>query len=347
MTDTMRAVVNYGSEPRSTELREVAVPEIGETDVLIAVEAVGVCGSDVHQYRGSHSWPVNYPVILGHEFGGTIVRTGKRVKTFNEGELVVSETAASIDLDSPFSRSGRYNLDPHRLGFGYGIDGGMAEFVRVPERCLHRVPDGVPVEWVALTEPCCVAYTAVCVNSRIQAGDTVVVIGPGPIGLLCTLMAGLSGAGPLAVVGIEADGERLDSARQLGATATLVASNGVGEELLAIGDGYGADLVIDAAGVSSTLELALQIVRPGGQITKVGWGPQPVDFSLDLAVAKNVTLQGSFSHTWMTWNRVLSMMGRGQLRLDGFLDRVAPLAEWQSCFDGMHDRTIGKAALKP
>ncbi len=115
------AVVNFAADRGSVELREVGVPEIGSHDVLLEVANVGVCGSDLHQWTGDHSWPVNYPVVLGHEFGGTIVAVGDSVTGWHEGDRVVSETAAIIDPDSPLTRRGLYNLDPSRKGFGYGV----------------------------------------------------------------------------------------------------------------------------------------------------------------------------------------------------------------------------------
>ena len=344
----MLAVVNFAPQPLSVELREVPLPAIGDDDVLLDVQAVSVCGSDLHQYHGKQSWKVNYPVVLGHEFAGRIAQVGKRVHNFQGGERVVSETAAVLDENSPFVRSGCYNLDPHRLGFGYGVNGAMTKFVRVPERCLHHLPDDLSFEKAALTEPCCVAYNAVCVSSHVRPGDSVVVIGPGPIGLLCAQMATLSGASPLVVVGIPADGKRLEVAKQVGATLTLGAR---GEDIVAsvkaLDDGYGVDLVIDAAGVSSTMKLALDLVRPGGQVTKVGWGPQPYGFSMDPLVAKGVTLQGSFSHTWPMWRKVVSMLANGQINVDPILNRVAPLTEWRGCFEAMESGEIVKAVLKP
>ena len=195
MSAKMPGLVNFARAPLSVELRDVPLPEIGENDVLLKVGAVSVCGSDLHQWRGSHSWHVNYPCILGHEFSGTIAKAGARVAHFKEGDRVVSETAAVIDEASPLSRTGLYNLDPTRRGFGYGVDGAMTQYVRVPERCLHNIPNSLPFEKAALTEPCCVAYNAVCVNGNIRPGDSVLVIGPGPIGILCAMMAKLSGAG--------------------------------------------------------------------------------------------------------------------------------------------------------
>jgi L-iditol 2-dehydrogenase len=344
----MPAVVNYAPEPDSVELREVPVPEIGDNDVLLAVQAVGVCGSDIHQSLGQHSWKVSYPVVLGHEFGGVIVKMGKNVRGFNEGERVVSETAAVVDSTSPFTRRGLYNLDPNRLGFGAGVNGAMTKFVKVPERILHRIPHQLPFETAALTEPCCVAYNATCGNARINPGDAVAVIGPGPIGLLCALMAKVAGAGDLVVIGTPGDARRLEVAKELGAAATLGAQ---GEDVVewtkAFRDGYGFDLVIDAAGVSQTLKLAIDIVRPAGKISKVGWGPQPLNFSLDPLVLKAVTLQGSFSHNWPIWERVIALLSSGQLNIRAVLNRVSPLEEWREAFEAMHSGRIVKAVLKP
>jgi L-iditol 2-dehydrogenase len=347
-TIPMVGLVNYSKEPHSVELRELPVPEIGEEDVLFKVHAVAVCGSDLHQYRGQQSWKVNYPVVLGHEFAGSIAQLGSRVNGFKEGDRVVSETAALLPQDSAFIRRGLYNLDPNRLGFGYGVNGAMAPFVKVPARCLHHVPSSLSFEKAALTEPCCVAYNAVCVNSRVRPGDTVAVIGPGPIGLLCAAAAKLSGAGHLIVIGIPADAKRLEIAKQIGADTILGArGEDVSEWVKNFDDGHGVDLVIDAAGVSASLKQALDIVRPAGQITKVGWGPQPLNFSLDQLVQKAATLQGSYSHNWVVWEKVLSLLASGKIDLNPILNRLSPLSEWRTVFEDMHSGAIVKGVLKP
>jgi alcohol dehydrogenase/L-iditol 2-dehydrogenase len=348
MSNKQPAVVNYAAEPESVEIREVSVPEIGDNDVLLAVQAVGVCGSDIHQMKGKQSWKVNYPVILGHEFCGIIAKKGRNVKGFEEGDRVVSETHAVIDLSSPYTRQGLYNLDPNRRGYGAGVDGAMTNFVKVPDRILHHIPNGLSFEIAALTEPCCVAYNAVCGNAGVKPGDSVAVIGPGPIGLLCALVAKIAGAGELVVIGTPPDAKRLEVAKQLGATHTLGAQ---GEDIVAwtknFRDGFGFDLVIDAAGVSAALKTAIDIVRPAGQISKVGWGPQPLNFSLDPLVQKAVTLQGSFSHNWPIWERIIGLLGSGQLDIRPVLNRVSPLNEWHEAFEEMHSGRIVKAVLKP
>ena len=336
------SVVNYAPEKGSVEIREMDKPSIGDEDVLLEVANVGVCGSDLHQWTADHSWPVNYPVVLGHEFGGVIVETGNNVTGWKEGDRVVSETAAVIDANNPMSRRGLYNLDPTRKGFGYGVNGAMTRFVRVPARCLHKVPDQLPFEQACLTEPCCVAYSAVVENMRIKPGDRVVVLGPGTIGILCAAMARLCGA-EVAIVGLEADKHRLNVAKQYGCEAIIGDATAWANER----DGLGADCVIDAAGASITLKIALQLVRPNGKISKVGWGPQPLGFSLDPLVQKNITLQGSFSHNWPMWERVLALLSNGQLNVKPIIGGVWPVTEWHTAFEKMHSGEIIKSVLKP
>jgi L-iditol 2-dehydrogenase len=335
-------VVNFAAEPGSVELRDVPQPEIADDQVLFEVAAVGVCGSDLHQWTGTHSWNVNYPVILGHEFAGTIRDVGSAVRGWSSGNRVVSETAAVIDPASPLTRQGTYHLDPHRLGFGYGVNGAMTRFVAVPARCLHRLPDELPWERAALTEPCCVAYHAVAVNSHVSPGDRILVYGPGPIGLLCAAVARLQGA-EVAVVGLFRDRNRLGLAKQLGCEAI---ENDATDWARAV-DGLGADGIIDAAGVSATLQMALQLVRPEGWITKVGWGPEPLNFSLDDLVRKNVSLRGSFSHNWPIWERVVQLIASGALPVDVILGGTWPLERWREAFESMHNGEIAKAVLKP
>jgi alcohol dehydrogenase/L-iditol 2-dehydrogenase len=344
----MPAVVQFELRKGAVELREMPVPEPGEGEVLLRVRGVGVCGSDVHQYHNTQSWPVRVPVILGHEFCGEVAALGKGVSGFSEGELVASETAAHVDFESPLTRAGLYNLDPARRGFGYDLHGAMAEYVKVPARILHRVPRNVPAEVAAMTEPCCVAYQATVVNARIRPGDLVVVIGPGPIGLLCATLARLCGAGRVVLAGVERDKARMEIGLRAGAThAVDVEEKDMGQVLAGLGDGLGADVVVDASGASVSLKAALDWVRPAGHITKVGWGPQPMGFSMDPLVRKAVTLQGSFSHTWPVWERVLSLLGAGQLDPRPYLSKVGPLPEWKDCFDGMHEGRFIKAVLTP
>lgn len=347
MNKKQQAVVQYALTPMSVELREVPVPAIGAEDVLLKVGAVSVCGSDVHQAYGTHSWAVNIPVTLGHEFCGTIAGLGAGVRSFREGDRVVCETAAVICGDCLMCRSGRYNLCPSRKGFGYGVDGAMAEYVKVPARCLHHVPDRLPFELACLTEPHAVAYNAMCVNATIRPGDTVVVLGPGPIGLLCTRMAALSGANPLIVAGRSGDAARLATALKLGATHTVdVHTDSLDDVVRALAP-LGADVVCDASGASRPLDAALKIVRPDGEVVKVGWSPDNVPVDLNPLVHKNVRLQGSFSHNYPIWERVLHLLDSGLTKADLIVEHTADLAGWHDAFEAMHTGRAIKAVLCP
>ena len=339
------AVINFAPEAGSVEIRELERPEIGSDDVLLEVAAVGVCGSDLHQWTSNHSWPVNYPVVLGHEFGGHIIETGKQVSGWSEGDRVVSETAAIINNDNPLTRRGLYNLDPDRKGFGYGVNGAMTKHVRVPARCLHHVPKNLELNHACLTEPCCVAYSAVVANTRMEPGDRVLVIGPGTIGILCAAVAAIRGA-EVAILGLESDRNRLDIAAQSYGCTTLTNSKEA-ENWAKERDGMGADVVIDAAGVSPTLKLSLELVRPAGWITKVGWGPKPLDFSLDPLIQKNVTLQGSFSHNWPIWERVLALLSSGKLDVKPIIGGTWPIEDWHTAFEKMHGGEVVKSVLTP
>lgn len=336
------AVVNYAAEPYSVGLMEIPVATINDDQVLMEVQSVGVCGSDLHMWTAQQSWTVNYPVVLGHEFCGTICQVGKNVRGWFEGDRVVSETAAIIDPDSPMTRQGAYNLDPGRRGFGAMVDGAMRRYVPVPARILHRMPAEMSFDEGALTEPACVAYSAVVSNVRIRPGDRIIVMGPGPIGILCAAMARLCGA-EVGLAGLERDRARLEIGAMYGCeplTENL-------REWALERDGLGADGIVDATGVSAALSTALDVVRPAGWISKVGWGPQPLNFSLDRLVQKNVALQGSFSHNWSTWERVIRLISTGQLNVARLMGGVWPLDEWQSAFEKMHSGDIVKAVLKP
>ncbi|HIE52170.1 MAG TPA: Zn-dependent alcohol dehydrogenase [Armatimonadetes bacterium] len=343
----MRAVVKYGQGDGEVELREVPEPTIGPQDVLVETQAAGVCGSDIEMWHHDVTFRVNTPVIQGHEFSGIIREVGREVQGFAVGDRVVSETAAYICGRCRYCLTGEYNLCPERLGFGYGTDGAFARYVRVPARCLHRIPEGVSFEHAALTEPACVAYNALVVKSRIRPGEPVLVIGPGPIGLFCVQIARLSGASPILLVGTEGDGKRLAVGRQIGAEVAVASAEEALAALQEVSEGYGAPLVVDAAGNSAALRLALEAVARNGQITKIGWGPAPVGFSLDLLLTKAATLQGTYSHTWRTWEAILSLLKTDALQMEPMITHQMGIEDWERAYRLVESREAVKVLLWP
>jgi L-iditol 2-dehydrogenase len=347
-TKTMKAVVKYENVANATELREVPVPEIGPSDVLVETAYIGVCGTDPHMHTGAVKFDFNCPFILGHEFAGTIVKAGEQVTGFKKGDRVTAETHADYCGRCTLCRTNNYHLCRQRKGFGFHLDGAFTKFVKVPGRILHRVPENVSLKAASLTEPFCVAYKSVICNSTVNPGDNVVVIGPGPIGLLCMKMAQLSGAGQIIAIGTKGDDKRLELAKSYGATITINSSKQDPLPLIMpLGDKYGADLIVDTAGSSETLKLSMDAVRPNGQITKIGWGPKPVNFSLDPLIAKSVTFRGHFSHTWDVWEKCLTMMSQGKIDLEQLVTHELPIDRWEQGFELVENKEALKVVLTP
>lgn len=334
--EQMKALVKFSMEDGALEIRNVADPTLQLGNVLISTRAVGVCGSDLHMWRNSQSWEVKLPLVLGHETAGVISAVADDVTDWKVGDRVVCETAAKICGVCALCRTGRYNLCPKREGYGAMRDGAFGQLLLAETRLLHRIPDNVSFEQAAMTEPFAVAYTAIVERTEIKPGDLVVVQGAGTIGQLSAQMARLRGAGTIVMLGTTTDSARLAKARELGVDHTLDTEKDDVETFIgSLGDGLGAHVVVDATGVSIALKQALEIVRPYGTIVKVGWGPQPLGFSLDPLVAKAVTLVGSFSHTWTTWEAVLSMFSTGGLDAQKVLGGVFSLEDWESAFEAM------------
>jgi L-iditol 2-dehydrogenase len=344
----MKAVVLYDKGDRCVELRDVPVPAIGPEECLVEVKYCGICGSEPHMYHGQLTLLARPPVVLGHEWSGEIVQVGERVAGFAVGDRVTCETAAETCGVCALCRSGAYNVCPERRAFGFAVDGAFTRYVRARHHRLHHLPPGVGYETAAMTEPICVAYNAVAEKSHVNPGDTVVVIGPGPVGLFALQVARLAGAGTLVVTGTRRDRKRLELARKLGADLALdVSEQDPAEVLRGIGDGLGAHLVIDCAGVPPAIQQSLELVRRNGQVTKIGWSLQPVNLSLDEIVAKVITYQGAFSHTWTTWETCLELMRQGKIETEALVSEIWPITRWQEAFEKLEALEAHKILLFP
>jgi L-iditol 2-dehydrogenase len=346
--ENMKAVVKYADAPCATEIRDVPVPKIGKSDVLVEVAYIGVCGTDPHMHKNVSAFTFERPFILGHEFAGTIADIGSEVTDYSIGDRVTAETHAEYCGKCTLCKQNNYNLCRDRKGYGFHVDGAFTKFVKVPERILHQIPEQVSLKTASITEPFCVAYKALITNSKINSGDTVVVIGPGPIGILCVKVAQLCGACEIITIGTEGDDERLELAKEYGATTII---NSTKEDplksIMATGDGYGANLIVDTAGSSETLKLSMDAVRPAGQITKIGWGTKPVNFSLDPLIAKSVTLKGHFSHTWDVWEKCLTLMGRGMVNLEKLITHELSIDKFEKAFELVETKKAVKVVLTP
>jgi alcohol dehydrogenase/L-iditol 2-dehydrogenase len=344
----LKAVVKFDIKDGATELREVPVPQIGPDDVLVRVEYTGICGSDPHIHHNEVNYKINVPVILGHEFSGVIEEAGKNVKDFKVGERVTAETHADYCGKCLLCRTNNYHLCRERKGYGFHVDGAFAKYVKVPTRILHRLPENVTLKEAALTEPFCVAYSSLVKHSNIKPGDLVVIIGPGAIGILSAKVASIMGAGDIVVIGTPEDKKRLEVAKEFGATEVFTEFNeDVKRYVQDIRDGYGADIVVDSAGVSETFRMAMDLVRPAGQINKIGWGPTPLGFSLDPLISKAVTVNFTFSHNWDVWEKCLILMNKKMIELEKLVTHELTIDHWEEGFKLVESREGLKVLLKP
>lgn len=342
------AVVQYALKERSVELREAPVPSPSPKSVIVKIAAAGICGTDVHQYLNEHSWPVNVPIVMGHEFSGIIQDMGPEVRNFAPGDRVVCETSAVICGDCDYCRVGHYQFCAHRKSFGQLLDGGFTQYVEVPVHCLHRVPKHLPLYIAALTEPMCVSYNAAVVHANIRPGKSVAILGCGAVGLMCVQLAAIQGADPIILTGLSRDKKRLEMGRKVGATHTIAVDR---ENLLSvvnrIHDGYGIDVIIDLSGRNLSLRDAIHIVRPEGQIIRAGWGPGVYNFSLDPLVHKGVCLQGVFSHNWEIWEKSLNLLASERIDLSYLDVQRLPIEKWKDGFEGMCEARLIKVVLEP
>jgi alcohol dehydrogenase/L-iditol 2-dehydrogenase len=344
----MKAVVYYERAPEAIEVRDVSVPTFDPDECLVRVKYCGICGSELHMYKGQLNVLARPPVILGHEWSGEVVQVGARVKRFAPGDRVVCETAAYTCGVCVFCRAGAYNLCPDRQAFGFARDGAFTNFVRARSNLLHHIPNGVSYEAATMAEPICVAYNAIVEKSSLNVGETVVIIGPGPVGLFSLQVARLAGAGTIIVTGTARDTVRLALARELGADITVdVTQEDPMDVVAGLGDGYGAHLVIDAAGVPAAIQQSLDVVRRNGQVTKLGWSLQPAQATLDEIVAKAITYQGAFSHTWQTWETVLELLRLGRIETEPLISEIWPITRWEEAFEQLESLQVHKILLFP
>jgi len=328
---------------------EVPAPEPGQEEVLIAVKACGICGSDVHGMDGS-TGRRRPPIIMGHEAAGVIARVGSGVKGWAAGDRVTLDSTIYCG-HCDFCRRGLINLCDHRRVLGVSCDeyrqhGAFAEFVAAPQRILYRLPEGLSFEHAALVEPFAIALHAIG-RARMQVNDAAVVVGAGMIGLALVQALSQTGCGRLIVVDLA--GERLALAAKFGATHTInSATEDARAAILGLTEGRGADQAFEAVGLSATVDLALRCVRKGGAVTLVGNVAPKIEFPLQIAVTRELSIYGSCASR-SEYPACLDMMARGALQAAPLISSAPPLAEGAAWFDRLYRKEPGllKVLLVP
>lgn len=324
------------TEYKKMQVTEMDEPEVGPDDVLVQVEACGICGSDIHGYDGSTGRRIP-PLVMGHEAAGVVVRTGAGVSDLAPGARVTFDSMVSCG-ECHFCRDGQANLCDNRRVLGvscgeYRRHGAFAELISVPRRIVYRLPDSLSFEHAALVEAVSVAVHAANVTP-VVLGDTAVVVGAGMIGLLA--VQAIRAAGATQVIAVDLNDKRLRVAKELGADVTLRGDQcDVPAEIRKLTEGRGADVALEVVGATPTIKTAIDAVRKGGSVTLVGNVAPTIELPLQSVVTREITLRGTCGCNG-EYPQCIDLMNRGIIRVDPLITARISLADGPQWFERLH-----------
>ncbi len=338
--------------PGKIRIEDVNIPQIGSEEILVKVKVALTCGTDVKMYKRGHP-KVIPPITMGHEFSGTVEETGQKVANkFRIGDRVAVANSAPCN-NCFFCKTGKPNLCEHLLEtlIGFSVDGAYAEYIRVPALIVRQntyvMPENISFEEASLLEPLACAINGIDA-ANIGLGDTVLILGSGPIGLIHLQLAKLKGASKVIVTDLQA--ERLKIAGKLGADVVIDASK---EDQLSrvkeITGGLGADKVIEAVGLPQTWELAFQMTRKAGTTLFFGGCPSGAQVSLDTERIhyEDLTIKGIFHHTPVSVLKAFKLISSGRFIGKPLITEEMSLSELENALTKMGRGECVKIAIKP
>jgi L-iditol 2-dehydrogenase len=341
----MKALVKKELGFGSLEIVDVVEPEVGKDQVKILVKYSGICGTDIHTYEGHYK--VKAPVVLGHEFSGEIVEVGENVTEFKPGDRVTSETTFYICGECVYCQTGDYNLCSSRKGLGTQQNGSFAKYVIARKESVHKLPEQVDYVSAAMTEPLACAHHAVT-KATISEGDVVVVLGPGPIGLLVAQVVKTYGA-TVIVAGLSTDQLRLEKAKELGVDyAVNVQEEDINHIVKSLTDGYGADVVFECAGAVSAVNMGLDLLKKKGQLIQVGIFAKPeIPINAEKIIQKEIKLIGSRSQKPADWEPSLALMSEKKVNAKALVTHQFTIDQWDEAYRVIKNGEAIKVLLTP
>jgi L-iditol 2-dehydrogenase len=334
---------------KKLELVDMAAPSILDDEVLVRVQACGICGSDVHGFDGSSGRRIP-PLVMGHEAAGIVAAVGAGVRGLKAGDPIAFDSMVSCGR-CYYCRRGEANLCDGRRVLGvscgeYRRHGAFAEFVAVPQHICHRLPSGLAFEHAAMIEPISVAVHAVNL-SRARLGDSAVVVGSGMIGLL--VLQALRLAGCRAIIAVDLEPSKLELAKTLGADAALNPRDlDVAAAVRELTEDRGADIVIEAVGNTAPVQTAVACARKGGTVTLVGNLSPKVELPLQSVVTRELRLQGSCASA-NNYPACIRLLESGDIEVEPLISARAPLEDGSAWFERLYNNEPGllKVILKP
>ena len=322
----MKALAKLAPGPGNVGIADRVGRAPGRGEVIVQVAGAGVCGTDLHILEDEfQSFP---PVTMGHEISGVVAAVGEGVDDSWLGARVVCETFFSTCGTCDWCRDGRPNLCPDRRSIGSGVDGGFAREAVVPARNLHRIPDWLDEHAAVLAEPLACVCNCLCDPSRVNAGDDVLVIGPGPVGLLAAQVARALG-GRVLLVGLPRDEARLAVACGLGLDTAYADDPAA---LSRYEPRLGADVVVECSGSAAGISAGLAAARRGGRYVQVGFTGKPITVSFDEIFFKELAVTSGFASTPRSWRRAITLVEVRAVELEPLVGEVVSLDEWERVF---------------
>lgn len=331
----MKALVKTEPGYDKMELKNVEEPQAFDDKVKIKVAFTGICGSDIHTFKGEYLNPTT-PVTLGHEFSGTVVEVGPAVKNIKVGDRVTSETTYETCGHCRYCKEKDYNLCSNRKGIGTQQDGSFAEFLISREESVHVLPENVTFEAAALTEPLACCVHAALEKTTIEPTDTVLIVGPGPIGLLLAQVVKSKGA-TVIMSGITRDMPRLELAKELGIDYIVDSlTNDLNKIVLDLTDGYGADKVFDCSGALPAVNQALGLTAKKGTFVQVGLFAEKFNkLDEEAIIQREINYVGSRSQKPTSWVIALELLADGSINADKMITKVYSLDDWRDAFEAV------------
>jgi L-iditol 2-dehydrogenase len=344
----MRAIVKTKRGSGNVELKEIGIPEIMDDEVLVEVKFTGICGTDLHIYHDTTFYTP--PITLGHEYSGVVIEKGNEAVGFDTGDYVTSPATIPCGTCSmcKTNHENRCVGEQKRILGTHKAGGTFTKYVAVPSRVLHRIPESLSLEEAAVAEPVACAVHAVFERVRIEPGDVVAVLGPGPMGLLCLQAAKVTGASKIIVTGVRADRDRLSIAETLGADLTInVEEEDLVETVKRLTGGLGVDVVLEASGAPEARRQAFSIVRRCGKVGLIGFTGKSADINLDKIVEGEIDVKGSWGTVWASWQRAINLLSSGLIQVAPLITAKLPLERWREGFGMMEERKALKVLLDP
>ncbi|MGL5439809.1 MAG: zinc-dependent alcohol dehydrogenase [Filifactoraceae bacterium] len=338
----MLAIVKENSKDNYV-IKDIEKPTLRDDDVLIKVHSVGICGTDIPILSGVREVP--YPLIPGHEFSGDIVELGKGAKKFKIGDRVTPSIVIGCGVCS-YCREGNEVLCDNIEETGIHVNGAFAEYVRVPEKVVHLLPESMSYDVGASIDPIASAYRPIK-KAKINCKDTVLVFGSGPIGLYTVQLAKCEGASNIIVVGVKGDERRLELAKELGADYSInMDEDSLIEKVKEYNNGKLVDVAIDATGSEKVFPLCIDLVKGAGKIILVGINHAPATANIEKVVRKEINIMGSICYTYNDYKECIELVENKRVKVLPLISHRFKLFEMGEAIEKINMKQTIKVMLE-